>query len=362
MREVIATGKTEEEATEKACVELGMSRDEVSVEILEMPVNKLFKKIPAKVRVSVDGAEAAPAPPSVKPAGGAPLPKATAPAAMKAAGEKTAPILPEEPEVALVLEEHPQARLAAGYLQSIFDAMGAGPVQMTAYAQGDATLFRIEGEAIASKIEIRGEVIQALSYLVDRAVNAGVDKKDAGYLRVRLDVAGYRNRREGELIALANRTGKEVARTARSRTLAPMNPYERLIVHTAISKIDGVISESVGADTERRVVIKSLAPNATDGGDWKPPRAGGRPRPGGARRSGAGGGWRRGGSDRYDRSSSGHSGDRERGGGRYEKRTGTPEREYAEHPRDPEAAPVVPNQREAIRDGEDLPLYGKIEL
>ncbi|MDL2328094.1 RNA-binding protein, partial [Ruminococcaceae bacterium OttesenSCG-928-A11] len=231
--------------------------------------------------------------------------------------------------------------------------------------QGDATLFRIEGEKVASKIEIRGEVIQALSYLVDRAVNSGVDKKEADYLRVRLDVAGYRNRREGELIALANRTGQEVARTARSRTLAPMNPYERLIVHTTISKIEGITSESIGVDTERRVVIKSLAANATDGGDWRPPRKGG----GGNRRDGRGG--RGGDRGRNDRSGNrdGRRNDRggrdNRGGGggrRFDRPSSTPEREYAGKTRDPGAAPVVPDRREAVRDGDDLPLYGKIEL
>lgn len=390
LREVIATGKTVEEATENGCAELGLSRDEVSVEILEMPAKKLFKTTPAKVKVSADDgvAEPAPAPapkaeaaPGAEPAK-APAPaQSAAPAARPPQGEKE-PILPAEPEEVLVIQDHPRVGLAADYLMSIFTAMGAGDVNITAIRQGDATLFRMEGGDIQSKLEVRGEVIQALSYLVDRAVNSGMDKKESDYLRIRLDIAGYRNRREGELISLANRAGKEVARTARSRTLAPMNPYERLIVHTTISKIEGITSESIGADTERRVVIKSLAPNATDGGDWKPPRKGG----GGGRgrddrgrggRGGYGGGGGRGRDDRGGRGGHGGGGGRGRddrggrggyggGGGRGgyggDRPSNTPEREYANKPRDPNAAPVVPDRREAIKDGEDLPLYGKIEI
>ena len=54
MREVIVTGKTVEEATEKACLELGLPREEVSIEILEMPTRKLFKSTPAKVKATAE--------------------------------------------------------------------------------------------------------------------------------------------------------------------------------------------------------------------------------------------------------------------------------------------------------------------
>ncbi|MDL2219476.1 Jag N-terminal domain-containing protein [Ruminococcaceae bacterium OttesenSCG-928-O06] len=378
MREVIATGKTVEEATENGCAQLGLGRHEVSVEILEMPVKKLFKNSPAKVKVTADTTEqpaeapapvAAPAPEAAPPAPAQQLAKAApAPATAQqtpAEAPKEAPeaapvtqpkVLKAEPEESIDLAENPRAAAAVAYLASIFAAMGAADAQITALRQGDATLLRVEGEQVAQKIEIRGEVIQALSYLIDRAVNTGVDKKEDGYLRVRLDIAGYRSRREAELISLATRTGKEVARTGRSRTLAPMNPYERLIIHTAIGGIEGITSESIGADTERRVVVKSLAPNATDGGDWRGPRKG----------SGSGGGGRdrrdnRGGDRGKSRSGGGQ---RRQGGGGADRRppSNTPQREYADKPREPGAAPIVPQPREAIKDGEDLPLYGKIDI
>ncbi len=379
MREVIATGRTVEDATESGCQELGLSRDAVSVEILEMPGKKLFKNIPAKVRITADepaGAASSSAEKAQPAKAAAPAPQQTTakpqPAAAPAAGQKPikdkTTVLETEPEEKIDLETNPAAKMAAEYLTAIFLAAGAQEIIINAFKQGEATLLRVEGSGISDAIETRGETIQALSYLVDRAVNKGVDKKDSAYLRVRLDVAGYRSRRESELIALANRTAEEVLRTKRSRTLAPMNPYERLIIHTTISEIDGVISESTGIDTERRVVVKSTAPDATDGEDWRPPyNKGGR---GSDRRSGGShSGGNRGGRDR-DRGPRG-SGNRGSSGGGYGGNKGgyaggrtssTPEREYADKPHDPTKEPVVPQRREAIRDGEDMPLYGKIDV
>ncbi len=128
-----------------------------------------------------------------------------------------------------------------------------------------------------------------------------------------------------------------------------MNPYERLIIHTTISEMDDVISESIGSDTERRVVIKSTAPDAVDGSDWRQPKSGGRPQ------QNRGNSGNRRGSNRNK-----HASDHRNNSNR--PKSNTPEREYADKPRDIGAAPVVPERREAVKDGEDLPLYGKIEL
>ncbi len=379
MREVIATGKTVEEATEAGCLELGLSRDEVSVEIIEMPQKKLFRSTPAKVKVvdlnAVEEIPAAPVKAPEAPVAAAPKmaekieknPEENKVQAVQPVQERPAPapkkkFNPNEPEELIDLKENERAKQAVLYLESVFRGLEIESFSVKAYRQGDATLLKVEGEDLQSKIDTRGETIQALSYLTDRAVNTGVDKKDGDYLRIRLDVAGYRGRREGELISLAQRTAKEVQRSKRSHTLAPMNPYERLIVHTTVSEMDGVMSESIGADTERRVVIKSTAPDAVDGDDWNAHSArsgGSRRRSGGGQRPASGGG-RSGGSSRQgDRRPSRPRG---QGGPRGEQRSSVPEREYADKPRDPDAKPVVPERRDTIKDGEDLPLYGKIEL
>lgn len=383
MREIIATGKSVEEATENGCEQLGLGRDEVSVEILEMPVKKLFKTLPAKVKVtSIADAEAqelaakaeekaaAEAAKAAAEVASAPVANAVKEAPAKAAAPKAPqapapkrerkPVLPTEPEEKIDLAQNPRAKMAVDYLSEILSAMDARDLQIEAFTQGDATLLRVEGDSVTSKMEVRGEVIQALSYLIDRSVNTGVDKKEEGYLRIRLDISGYRNRRESELLELANRTGEEVARTGRSRTLAPMNPYERLIIHTAISSMEGVISESIGADVERRVVVKSTGPNASTGDDWRPPR-----KDGGGRNGGGRGGAGRGGNSRGGRRDGGGRRDSRPKTGGYDggrPQSSTPQREYADKERDPNAAPIVPQRRDAIKDGDDLPLYGKIDL
>lgn len=364
MREIISTGKTVEEATENACRELALSRDEVSVEILDMPVKRLFKSLPAKVKVRAleeDKTEK-----KVEPAKTAeamspktqPLTQAKTAFVKKERETASAPLLPEEPEEAIDLAQNPRAKLAADYLLEIFVAMGVEKtVKITAHKQGDATLLRVFGDSVGEKMEIRGESIQALSYLIDRAVNTGVDKREDDYIRIRLDISGYRNRREVELLALAQRTAQEVAETGKSRTLAPMNPYERLIVHTAIGKIDGVASESIGTDVERRVVVRSLGANASDGANAQ--------REGQNRKTSGGKGRQNSRNNDRNRPRTAQRGKESSRTSAYQggpKPTNTPEREYAEKPRDFSQGPTVPNRREAIKDGEDLPLYGKIDL
>ena len=136
-----------------------------------------------------------------------------------------------------------------------------------------------------------------------------------------------------------------MARTGRGHTLEPMNPYERRIIHSAISEMEGVKSESIGEGANRRVVISSPNPSARPPRDNRGGKGGKGGRPAG-----------RGGRD-------GARGPRPpRKDGEYAARTSTPAREFADRPRDPSAAPTVPKRTETINDGADLPLYGKIEL
>lgn len=360
MKEVISTAKSIEEAIEKGCTELGLSRDEVSVEILDLPVRRLFKSLPAKVRVSADILEEETLKGKSVFEKEASSDKQNVPEKKEVKAVQSHPLLPQkqpnfftEPEKPIDVVENSGVARAVSYVSGILDAAGVKQSQIHAFQQGDSTLLRIEGETVSQHIEIQGDTIQALSYLTERAVNKGIDKKDPEFVRLRLDVEGYRNRREAELTELARQVAKDVLKNNRHRTLQPMNAYERLIVHTTISEIEGLKSESIGADTERRVVVKSTSSTATDGGEWKLKRehskGGRKPRDG------------KGGSSRQE-------GQGKRGGGGRSRnysdkpRSSTPEREYANKSRDADAQPVIPKQREAISDGEDLPLYGKIDL
>ncbi len=343
MREVIASGKTVEAATEAACLELGKSRDEVSVEILEMPVKKLFRSIPAKVRVQFIDEKENTQKPEIK-TKKIPTEKIEKPAEqikIPDKEEKVESILEKEAEMEIDIQANNAAKNAVQYLNDVFNAIGANDAKIKVYKQGEATLFRTESAELTSLMEIRGDTIQALSYLVDRSVNRGVDKKDEQYLKIRLDIEGYRDRREQELISLAKRTAEEVQKTKRSRTLAPMNPYERLIIHTTIGDMKDVISESIGNDLDRRVVIRSTDAKAGD-------RENGRGRRNNRRtKSGGQGGQNKTEKRNFDSP---------------QKAATAPPREYADKNRDAQAEPLVPKRRESIKDGEDLPLYGKIEL
>lgn len=129
--------------------------------------------------------------------------------------------------------------------------------------------------------------------------------------------------------------------------------------------MEGVISESIGSDTERSCG-KSTAPDAREGDDWKMPAAAGR--------SGRSGGQRRKAAGRTGTASAAAETAAAAGAVRVPRppaRSGlllrqahsnTPEREFANQTRDENAAPTVPKRRDAISDGDDLPLYGKLNF
>ena len=376
-----ATGKTVDEARAKACALLGVQADDlnVSYEVLEMPQKTGFlglKTTPAKVRVSVEEPDAPAAPvveekvePEVKPVAEetpAEEPKAEEPAAAPVA-EEAAPAEEaadpaaegEEPEVPINIEENAKVKAAVDYLKEVIALMGVENVTFSAVQKGEATIIRLDGEKLGALIGRRGETMESLSYLASLVAN----RLEGDYIKLGLDVAGYRDKRESDLTALAQRIGAKVRKTGRSFAMEPMNPYERRIIHSAISKMEGVRSESKGEGRDRRVVIYSTAPDAQTENTYgeRRPR-GGRPgngrRPGGNRNGGYRGGSR---SEHGDRNGSrgGYRGSRN-GGNRGPRPSGVPERTYA--PRDAEtAAPVAPKRTERVDDFADF-SFGKIEL
>lgn len=348
MREAIGTGKTVEEATAAALAELGLSEEEVTVEVLELPQRKFLKTIPAKVRATVD-ADLTSEKETEKPcAPSAPQtirePAHAAPAQAEGAPAQAAVSTHEElPETPVDLEQAPKVREAMEYLTELCHKMGAAEVELSAVRQGENIILKVDGKDAGSLIGHRGEVMEALGYLTSLVANrAGGD-----YVKISLDINHYRAKREANLEALAKRIGAKVARSGRSHTLEPMNPYERRIIHSAISTMENVKSESTGEGANRRVMILCTGANAKQGGD-RPFRQADRrgPRPAGNLRNGP-------------HSGPGHNRPVR---GSFDRKSSVPMREYADKPRDPGAAPTVPNRTETISDGGDLPLYGKIEL
>ena len=388
IRKQEATGKTVDEARAKACALLGVQADDlnVSYEVLEMPQKTGFlglKTTPAKVCVSVEepdapaapaaapapAAEAAPVQETAPEVPAAPVEEPAAPVEAPAAeveqpaAEQAAPAAAaaadEETEVPIVIEENAKVKAAVEYLQEVIAKMGVENVTFSAVQKGEATIIRLDGEHLGALIGRRGETMESLSYLASLVAN----RLEGDYIKLGLDVAGYRDKRESDLTALAQRIGNKVRKTGRSFAMEPMNPYERRIIHSAISKMEGVRSESKGEGRDRRVVIYSTAPDAQTENTYgeRRPR-GGRPgngrRPGGNRNGGYRGGSR---SEHGDRNGNrgGYRGSRN-GGNRGPRPSGVPERTYA--PRDAEnAAPVAPKRTERVDDFADF-SFGKIEL
>ena len=381
-----STGKTVDEAFAKACALLGVQAEDenVSREVLEYPQKTGFlglKTTPAKVRVSVelpDAPAAAPAKPvAEQPVETAAPVQETAPVAEEVPAAVAEPAAPtaeqtsaaeqpaeaaeeaEEVEVPIVIEENAKVKAAVDYLREVITLMGVENVTFSAVQKGEATIIRLDGEHLGALIGRRGETMESLSYLASLVAN----RLEGDYIKLGLDVAGYRDKRESDLTALAQRIGAKVRKTGRSFAMEPMNPYERRIIHSAISKMEGVRSESKGEGRDRRVVIYSTAPDAQTENTYgeRRPR-GGRPgsgrRPGGNRNGGYRGGSR---SEHGDRNGNrgGYRGSRN-GGNRGPRPSGVPERTYA--PRDAEtAAPVAPKRTERVDDFADF-SFGKIEL
>ena len=374
-----ATGKTVDEARAKACALLGVQAEDmnVSYEVLEMPQKTGFlglKLTPAKVRVSVEEPDApkapeapaaaeapAPAPveekvevpaaPAAEEAAPAEEPKAeeAAPAAEAAPAEEA-----EEVEVPINIEENSKVKAAVEYLQEVITRMGVNDVTFSAVQKGEATIIRLDGEKLGALIGRRGETMESLSYLASLVAN----RLEGDYIKLGLDVAGYRDKRESDLTALAQRIGAKVRKTGRSFAMEPMNPYERRIIHSAIGKMEGVRSESKGEGRDRRVVIYSTAPDAQTDNTYGERRPRGNGRRNGGNRNGGYRGNRNG--DRNGSNRGGYRSGPRPAGSRVGRGSSVPERTYA--PRDAEdAAPVAPKRTERVDDFADF-SFGKIEI
>ena len=124
-------------------------------------------------------------------------------------------------------------------------------------ADGDNEEKRItiSGESAAILIGHHGETLDSLQYLASLAANKRVDGKKGDYVRISVDVEGYRAKREETLRALARRMAGRVLKYKKSVMLEPMNPYERRIIHSEIQNMEGVSTNSIGSENNRKVII-----------------------------------------------------------------------------------------------------------
>lgn len=150
---------------------------------------------------------------------------------------------------------------ASAYIKKIMEGLGCENVKVFAAEQENGVYLHLDGDKLGVVIGRRGETLDALQYLTSLAANTG-----NGYCKVTLNIGNYREKREKTLVSLANRVAAQVVASGRGRTLEPMNPYERRVIHTAVQEIPGVVSVSVGEGSNRRVVI------SPENGDRRPPR------------------------------------------------------------------------------------------
>lgn len=218
--EKIFTAKTVDEAVAAAVSEFGAEQEKIKIEILEEP-KKVFFGMKGEAKI-------------------------------KAAYEPS------------------KADKAVNYIKNILTGMGVELVDLVVTENEDGVLIDIvtEGEGDEIVIGRRGENLDALQYLTSLVCNRGSED----YFRITLDSCGYREKRKAILERLATKIAKNVARSGRSSALEPMNPYERRIIHSVISEIDGVDSHSTGEEPYRKVVITSTKKRPYNKNNQRPRR------------------------------------------------------------------------------------------
>ena len=277
MREYIdVTGKNEEEAISKALAQLGLDRDDVSVEILERAKSGFLGlgSCPAKVRVSYGPEEEEPAPvesapvqekteqPAAKSEPRKNPEKRSAPKAEKKADkpvrekpvqEKSAPEQSKaQPQPVSLGEEvdDEKAQAIRTFLSGLLSQMESNAQVKVYLPEKGRYRVILEGETLGALIGRRGETLDAIQQLTSYAVN-----RTGGRVRVQLDAEGYREKREQSLQNLARKVAGKVVKYRRSVTLEPMNAYERHVIHTALQDVPGVTTYSTGVDPNRRVIV-----------------------------------------------------------------------------------------------------------
>ncbi len=206
MKSVIKTGKTIDEAVEKAIEELNVNKSDIEIEVIDEPSKGLLGLI----------------------------------------GKKDA-------KVKVTIINDPVEKVET-LLKDIFTKMD---IVSNFTIVKKENLVSIDINDINSTdmgiiIGKRGNTLDALQYIL--SLNLNKDRED--YIRVLVDVKGYRGKREKTLKQLAHNMAKKAKRTKKPVKLEPMNPYERRIIHSALQKTEGIITSSEGEDPYRRVVIQ----------------------------------------------------------------------------------------------------------
>ena len=314
-KSIITTGKTIDDAVETALAQLGLTRDDVTYQVISLPKSGFFGigAVPAKVQVTYEAPDLKPARTEEKkvevkteaPKEAAPrialssasrskpkAPKAEKPAEKKPEAPKPVEKKPEAPKkVEAPKAEAPKAEkkvekaerkvekkaekvekkaekkaertyapAEAGsneekievFIKGLLENMGSQAVPH-AWADGDNS-YRVDltGEGLGFLIGRRGETLDAIQHLANYAVNRSID----GHVRINVDAECYREKREDSLRRYARKKAQQVLKNRRRTTLEPMNAYERHVIHASLQDMDNITTHSTGTEPNRRVVIE----------------------------------------------------------------------------------------------------------
>lgn len=202
LKSVEFTGKTEEEAIEKGLGELGLARDDVSVEILERHKSGFLGigSSPARVSISynisrVDEVEA--------------------------------------------------------FLKGLLQRMDSDAMPVAEETPEGNIKVELKGSNLGVLIGRRGETLDAIQHLTNDVMNRRDDKR----VRITIDTENYRQKREETLQRLAEKVAGKVRKYRRNVTLEPMNSYERHVIHVVLQDWEDITTYSVGSDSNRRIVV-----------------------------------------------------------------------------------------------------------
>ena len=275
LKYIEVTGKNEDEAIARGLAQLGLDRDDVSVEILERGKTGFLGigSVPAKVKLTYEAPDApepepAPSVPPVaekKPEPPKPAPvQKTQPKPQPKPESKTPP--KPERQSQPKAEPKPKAEPASAprggtadddvaaaivkFQTGLFAHMGVTATPVVT-KEGDAWQVVLEGEDLGALIGHRGETLDAIQQLTGYAVNRNRSHR----ARIHVDAEGYRARREESLNRLARKTAGKVVKYRRNITLEAMNAYERHVIHTALQDYPGVTTFSTGTEPNRRTVV-----------------------------------------------------------------------------------------------------------
>ena len=294
---IITTGKTIELAIESALTQLGLERDDVSVQVLAQAKAGFlgFGATPAKIQVTYEAPDPTPEAPKValssasrskpktkkpqmpkeeapkvepkkevpkaevkveapkaEPKKAEPKPKAPKAEKQPKAPKEETPKAPKEPKSYAPAEAGSTEEAIEQFLKGLLEHMGSNAVPHAWKTDKNTYKVDLVGDDLGYLIGRRGDTLDAIQHLCNYSIKRG----DEGHIRINVDAEEYREKREDSLRRYARKKAQQVLKNRRRTTLEPMNAYERHVIHATLQEMENITTHSTGTEPNRRVVIE----------------------------------------------------------------------------------------------------------